>query len=105
MPASAQKALEGMLAEGVEADEVLARLTDAGYDVKPPEGDGSYPGGGDEDEDGGLVVAIDVGEEDEGGPKGPPKPPFGGIKPGPDRYKSAAKATMKKHGLKADEDE
>lgn len=42
MPDSADSALKGMLAEGVAAEEVLSALSDAGFDVKPPEGDESY---------------------------------------------------------------
>lgn len=59
MPASAEKALKGMLAEGVSAEDILSALSQSGYEVEPPEGDESY------DKPKGAVIAIGMGKPPE----------------------------------------
>jgi hypothetical protein len=61
MPATAKKALEGMLAEGVTADEILSALSSSGYDIEPPKDDDSY----DEAPEGGSALIIGVSAEPE----------------------------------------
>jgi hypothetical protein len=99
MPNTAMKALDGMLAEGVSAGEVMSKLESAGYDIKPPEGDMSYG-----EEEPAAVLAIGMGapmkdmedmedekeekDEDEDKEDGNPK----------NKRMGAAKRAMEKHG-------
>lgn len=87
MPDSARKALKGLLADGVSADEVLDRLSGAGFDIKPPEGDDSY---GDE-KPAGAVIAIGVGKKQEGEESPEKEGNF---------HQKLARKAMKKHGYK-----
>ena len=62
MPKTANDALSGMLAEGVQAEEVLSTLEASGYSIKPPEGDMSYPEkGGEMPEAPEGILAIGIG--------------------------------------------
>jgi hypothetical protein len=92
MPDTANKALEGMLAEGVTAAEVLEALGSSGYDVKPPEDDESY----DEpsEEEGGAALIIGVGTEPE-----MPEEPSEEEEAEGDKRLAAAKKAMNKHGF------
>lgn len=92
MPKTANDALSGMLAEGVQAEEVLSTLEESGYSISPPEGDSSYPEeGGEMPEAPEGIMAIGLGEppeteeEEEGEPD--------------DKRLDAAKKAMKKHGF------
>tara|TARA_R110002020_G_scaffold21537_19_gene73122 strand:- start:121 stop:477 length:357 start_codon:yes stop_codon:yes gene_type:complete len=94
---SAEKALEGMLAEGVAPAEVLSKLEAEGFAITPPEGDASYEGGEGEPPSlevllmGGPVAPPEEGEEERPEPKGGDQSPFA-------RRKSIAKKVMAKHG-------
>lgn len=100
MPAAAREALKGLLAEGIEADEVLMRLQDAGYKVAPPEGDESYAGPDAMDRET-LPEEPEVTEDED-------KPPLmaeGGPQDPMSKYAKAAKSAMKKHGMKGDDED
>lgn len=94
MPASAEQALKGLLAEGVDAGQVLDKLQETGYKISPPEGDESYgaPPAGD------MALEIEIeGPEGEGEQEeeGPPEDIQS-------RRKSAARNAMEKSGMKPD---
>jgi hypothetical protein len=99
MPDSARKALEGLLAEGVDAAEVLDKLQGAGFKVDPPEGDESYG------EEGAVGIALEVealpdAEAPPSDGEGPPGPPMGGR----DEFlKGVAKRSMDKNGYSEEE--
>lgn len=91
MKGSVEEALNGLLAEGVDPDEVLARLTDVGFDIQPPSGDEGESPDKSEGPPGGPegILAIGIGdpeetEEEEGSG---------------DKRMDAAKNAMKKHGF------
>jgi len=87
MPASAIEALEGLLADGISAEEVLAKLEDAGYSVEPPAGDESYKSG-------------EPAESDK-----PELQPVGGPQEPENRYTKAARKAMKKDKNSPDDEE
>lgn len=97
MPKSATEALKGMLADGVQADEVLNKLQSAGYDIKPPSGDDSYG------EPAGLIIGIASEPEEAEEEDSAPEPPKGGDQSPLNRYQKAARAAMSKD--KGSEDE
>lgn len=94
MPATAKKALEGMLAEGVTAEEILSALSSSGYDIEPPKDDESYGEDeeGMEEPEGGAAILIGVSAEPEE-MEGPEE----GENTNKKRMAAAEKA-MKKHG-------
>ena len=115
MPASAEKALEGMLSEGTDASAVLDALKSSGFDIKPPEGDDSY---GEEAPDMGIGLMIATAEpegeegesKEDGAPEAKPDSRGGDQKPLSlfQRREKAARSAMKKHGYPTeseDEDE
>lgn len=99
MPKSAEEALQGMLAEGIEASAVVDALAAQGFKIEPPEGDASYEGAGEADEGAGLMVALGIGEP-EGDAMPEKKEDKKDVKSAPDtrmgRYEKAAGAAMKK---------
>ena len=118
MPASAEKALQGMLAEGTEASSVLKALRSSGFEITPPAGDDTY---GDEPPEGAMGIEVMLagpveppGEESEMAPpsdkedeKDTPDKKGGDQKPVSmfKRREKAAKAAMKKHGYPTESDE
>jgi hypothetical protein len=111
MPASADKALEGLLAEGIDAEAVLDAMKTAGFGITPPKGDDSY--GAPEGEGGGigLLIAAADGEapeaEEPGAEDEKPEAEGGDQKPLSlfRRREKAARSAMKKHGYPTESDD
>lgn len=74
MPASAEQALAGLLAEGVSPEDVLMALEGGGFQVTPPAGDMSYPG---PESAGGPPIGVEIELSSEG----PEETPEGEDKP------------------------
>jgi len=93
-----EQELQGMLAEGVEVDDLLDTLRRGGYQVVPPEDSGAEgePGEGDLLEEEGPPEEAALGAA-EGEMMPPSASPMGG--PPPDLLRAAARRAMKKHGM------
>lgn len=92
MPDTANEALSGMLAEGVQPEQIISTLEEAGYGITPPEGDMSYPEP--EGEAPGAIIAISGGGDEE-----PEKEEDEEEEKSGDKRLDAAKSAMKKHGF------
>ena len=107
MPASAEKALEGMLAEGTDASAIIEALKGSGFNIKPPEGDESYD---EAPAEMGIGLMIEgPAPEPEGAEPKDEKPEAEGGDQKPmslfQRREKAARSAMKKHGYPTESDD
>lgn len=94
MPASAEDALKGMLAEGVSPEDVLSALESSGFAVTPPEGDASYGAPAEEELPGAAGDLIEIEETSAEEPE--TEEDDGDYD---DKRMDVAKAAMEKHGF------
>lgn len=96
MPASAEKALKGLLAEGVSPEDILDKLKAEGFGIEPPSEDESYEA---PKEESGAVLAIGIEAADDKSEEKEDEKEDEKEEENSDKRLSAAEKAMKKHGF------